>query len=437
MKNLRYSILLVITLFGSSLQAKTFAVVIGINEYMYQTSLDGAVNDAKDIYAALKENAVAKQDIHLLTNKQASKAAIKSAWDDIVTRSSSGDTLIVTYAGHGSQVPDIGSEPDEEDGLDEAFLLSAYKEVGAKASEHMIIDDEWYRWFNSVTDRQIVFVADACHSGTMTRSLSAGTLKSRSQKISTTAIAPSEHADIDIKNKHIHPNHVTFFAATPENMDSYERNIKGEARGALSYAFAEAVRGAADNGDKVLRKQELEIYLYNAITQLTQGINVQIPQIIPEGLFAEKPLIQLKRSAKTDNHKAKKSLNVYFSKGQQNTSGSRVQINIDNARYPYLTLYNLAGNGTLQFLWPVNADDSPRIATDRPFILPLSVDTIQGEEQLIAILSKQKQTELHQLLTEKNNAKIDNAFDKRLSTILADQAYDIKRIKHSVKGTAL
>ena len=77
-------------------------------------------------------------------------------------------------------------------------------------------------------------------------------------------------------------------------MDSYERRIDGKARGALSYAFAAAVRGAADNGDKVLRKQELDIYVYNTITRLTAGTNKQIPQIIPEGLFAEKALIHFK-----------------------------------------------------------------------------------------------------------------------------------------------
>ena len=185
-------IMLLSTSLSTSLSAKTFAVVIGIDTYAHLDSLEGAVNDANDIYAALNENAVARGDIHFLSNKKATKAAIKSAWDDMVTRSSRGDTLIVSYAGHGSQVPDIGSEPDEADGLDEVFLLSDYGEASSNAREHMIIDDEWYRWFSAVEDRQVVFVADSCHSGTMTRTLSTDSLKSRSQKISTVAIPPPD-----------------------------------------------------------------------------------------------------------------------------------------------------------------------------------------------------------------------------------------------------
>ena len=112
-------------------------------------------------------------------------------------------------------------------------------------------------------------------------------------------------------------------------------------------------------------------------------------------------------------------------------------IKIDHAPYPYLTLYNLAGNGTIQFLWPLTAKDKPRIATDRPFSLKLSVDNIQGEEQLIALLSQQKQTELHQFLAQRNNTRIDNNFDETLSKLLADQIYDIKRVQHHVKGRSL
>lgn len=140
--------------------AKTFALVMGIDDYT-NMPLDGAVNDAQDIYNALIKHAADVNDVTFLTNKKATKPAIQAAWDKMVRDSARGDTLLVTYAGHGSQVPD--QDGDEEDGLDEVFLLSEYREASVDAEQQMIRDDEWYRWFKAAKGRQVVFVADACH----------------------------------------------------------------------------------------------------------------------------------------------------------------------------------------------------------------------------------------------------------------------------------
>lgn len=71
---------------------------------------------------------------------------------------SAGDTFFLSYAGHGSQVPDITN--DEGDGLDETWCLY----------DAQMVDDEllmlWSRFKAGV---RVLIVSDSCHSGTVFR----------------------------------------------------------------------------------------------------------------------------------------------------------------------------------------------------------------------------------------------------------------------------
>ena len=69
-----------------------------------------------------------------------------------------GDIFLVTYSGHGGQVPDRNN--DEDDHLDETLCLY----------DGQLIDDELYeRWAAFNTGVRILVLCDSCHSGTVTR----------------------------------------------------------------------------------------------------------------------------------------------------------------------------------------------------------------------------------------------------------------------------
>ena len=93
--------------------AGTSALVIGINDYTAVPSLDGAANDAQDIAAALSRNGTSR--VLLLTNRDATKANIVNAWNTLVRDAEPGDTIFVTYAGHGAQLRELKAG-DERDG---------------------------------------------------------------------------------------------------------------------------------------------------------------------------------------------------------------------------------------------------------------------------------------------------------------------------------
>lgn len=125
--------------------AETLALVVGIDQYRYKPALKGAVNDARAIRAALEAAGV--RDIVLLLDDQATREAIRDAWNRQVAKAQPGDTLIFTYAGHGGQEPER-IPGNEADGKDETLVLGGFRET-RPGNGQRIVDDELDQWFRA------------------------------------------------------------------------------------------------------------------------------------------------------------------------------------------------------------------------------------------------------------------------------------------------
>jgi hypothetical protein len=69
-----------------------------------------------------------------------------------------GDILLLTYSGHGGQIPDVNG--DESDDADETWVLY----------DRQVLDDELYVAYSAFpADTRIAVFSDSCHSGTVTR----------------------------------------------------------------------------------------------------------------------------------------------------------------------------------------------------------------------------------------------------------------------------
>jgi hypothetical protein len=262
---------------------RLYGLVVGIDDYRgTMNDLKGAVNDADGIAGALRDAGAG--EVRLLTNGAATKAAIRDTWFALVKEAAPGDTIVFSYAGHGGQEPEPPGRNGEADHLNENFILGNYEPAGANSVER-IVDDEMYAWLKAADDKgvEVVFVADSCHSGTMTRSAGSSVIRYRTGTFADPDLAddllklPDPSAatmtEDDFKN-------VTFVAATQDNMLTPELVIDGEPHGALSWAFARAVRGAADrDGDGRLSQQELLAYIVPAVE--AQAENQQQPGIEP------------------------------------------------------------------------------------------------------------------------------------------------------------
>jgi hypothetical protein len=95
----------------------------------------------------------------VLLGADATRANVLPALTELVAATRYGDRLVVTYSGHGTQVPDrSGDEPDRKD---EAVCLDDFQATGVTGDDelHAILSRRSY-------GARIAVILDSCNSGT-------------------------------------------------------------------------------------------------------------------------------------------------------------------------------------------------------------------------------------------------------------------------------
>jgi caspase domain-containing protein len=244
------------TALAQARRPRLHAMVVGINTYYGRASrgqvpnLLGCINDAKDIAEQVARLDPGSLRVLGARNEPVTRAAFLSAWQDMLATAGEGDTLLLTYSGHGGQI--LALCPDnEEDGLDETLVLSGFDIGQARDSAEHIVDDELAQLFATAAAKRllVVFVADSCFSGTVYRSVEAAA-NVRYRTVRSYELARgAASADACSAAAPEDPPNLLFLSGSQENEVVPEINIGGQWRGALSYAVARALEGrAASNG---------------------------------------------------------------------------------------------------------------------------------------------------------------------------------------------
>jgi hypothetical protein len=119
--------------------------------------LFGCINDANAMEAICSSRGFSTEK---LIDGQATADAIIGAIGQAAHNLSPGDTFLISYSGHGSQVPD--ETGDSETGLDQTWV----------AFDRMVVDHELYNlWSQFEPGVRIEVFSDSCHSGTVIREL--------------------------------------------------------------------------------------------------------------------------------------------------------------------------------------------------------------------------------------------------------------------------
>jgi len=146
---------------ASTPKATGLSVHIGLNavDPAHYAGWSGPLNaceqDANDM-AEISEKSGIKSKVLLTQNGTRSKAlsAIRAAAKQL----KKGDFFLLTYSGHGGQVPDVTGE--EDDKQDETWCLF----------DGELIDDELYLELSRfATGVRVLVLSDSCHSGTVTK----------------------------------------------------------------------------------------------------------------------------------------------------------------------------------------------------------------------------------------------------------------------------
>jgi len=251
------------------------ALVIGIDAYQYVPQLRGAVADARDLEGALRQAGV--KDLTALIDAAADRESIMRTLDGLVARSQAGDLVVLTIAGHGVQEPEHvkGSQPD---GMDDVFVLAGFNPSTAAGMRQRIIGTE----FNHIIKQfeahgaRVMFVADACHGGGLAREIDPRAAEMTYRQAPRYSLAADDLKPISTASDafltDIDFRQTEFLAAVDRKTKAPEVRVPGVPgfRGALSYAVARALEGAADqNQNGQVTQDELFSYVHQVAYQLS------------------------------------------------------------------------------------------------------------------------------------------------------------------------
>ena len=249
------------------------ALVIGIDAYQHVRQLKGSVADARDIEGALRS--MGTTDVVTLIDAQANRANLLQSISDLVQRTNAGDQIILSIAGHGAQEPETvkGSEPD---GMQDVFLLPGF-EPTPEGSKQRILASEFNHFIKQFELRgaKVLFVADTCHGGGMTREVDPRAAEMSFRQVPTYTLTLDKLTPVTNEADPVTAldlDRTIFLAAVDRNTKAPEVKIPSidGLRGALSYAVARALEGNADaDHDGRITLKELFANVRQVVYQLS------------------------------------------------------------------------------------------------------------------------------------------------------------------------
>jgi hypothetical protein len=238
------------------------AILVGINKFANyaQFTLNGCVNDAKDMAAMYKDLLGFKaSEITMLTDAKATKANIMSNLKAAVADAKRGkiNYIVFSLSSHGTQMDDVSG--DEPDGMDEAFVPYDIAEKNGKWDPaHIICDDELHDLFASLPNNVLLEAyLDTCHSGSGLRGAEFGLHAPRAR-----FIAPPDHEFTKKKTakmrgfklnrkEEVAGRHHILWTGCKSNETSADAYFDGRYNGAFTYYFIKVMR---DTKNKLSRK---------------------------------------------------------------------------------------------------------------------------------------------------------------------------------------
>lgn len=242
-------------------KGQTWAIVVGISDYLYLPKLQFAHRDA-EIFAGylIDEQKVPADNVRLYLNNRATANNVVSEFKQILEKVKTGDKVYFYFAGHGDNETVKGKEFS-------VLLLHGIKErdyvLGNDYIEMQLIN-QW------ITDLRLkgastIFIADACHSGA--NLLVGGISGTQSTQQALKDVVKAE----------------TKLLSCQVGQLSLEGKQWSGGRGNFSYHLISGLMGLADGyaddvKDGIIKYDELENYLIKEVNKEARP-NSQKPEI--------------------------------------------------------------------------------------------------------------------------------------------------------------
>ncbi|MFI5221877.1 MAG: caspase domain-containing protein [Bacteroidia bacterium] len=233
---------------------KTYALIVGISKYQNPKipSLQFADKDADIFRQYLISSGVDSNNITILLNEKATSGEFWSSIAFLVDIVKKDDRLILYFSGHG----DFETKNINKD----AYLLT-YESPDVMYVRSAVPVYHLQSWLETFSSKgvQVIFIADACHSGNL-----AGGREGKQALVATL----KENWKSEIKILSCQPGEL-----------SLEGNQWGGGRGLFSFELTNALAGHADkNGDGEVSLGELNRYLNLKVPEQADPLP-QYPQV--------------------------------------------------------------------------------------------------------------------------------------------------------------
>ena len=299
---LRLAAALLVLLVGNvaGAHADLRAIVMGVDAYQTERHLHGSVNDARGVAAAVRPMAAG---LTLLLDAQVTRDAVLRAWSQTLAASRPGDTILVTFSGHGGRER-VRVSKQAPLGFREFWVMADFDRHSPEGVGRRILSSEVANWTDQAEAAHVklLLLADHCYAGTIYRSIGVDSLGIRSIPLLVDGDIPADDQPPNISELKAAPPPpgVTSLAADTSDKPVSEFRITGtgEVHGALSFAFAEALTGERKfvdpSGDGRITRGALLNFLEAKVAQMSDGTqDAQLRPADPE----DEVLFALPRSA--------------------------------------------------------------------------------------------------------------------------------------------
>ncbi|NKK77487.1 trypsin-like serine protease [Rhizobium leguminosarum] len=382
------------------------ALLIGIDDYeMREAKLTGSATDVKAMQVFLANTlAYRPEQIHTLTNRKATREAILAEIDDwLVRQSTPGSRVFLYFSGQGSE--EMGVEATTSPTL-VAADAKLVREAGKVTVTNQIRETEIAARLNSLKDRRVTLLIDACHVGPGSRSAVAapsGTVRCLGPALA--ALEPPNKSGKEAKFSFGGENSIVWSAVNAGQWALVDREAK-PALGVFTRHFIEGVQdGVARAADKpnvsnaalldyVRRKSDeycrthAEDCRFTPVPQF-YGQPDALGRDVITGEEAKTPVAAVENTLKSDNEAG---VAVDVLPGTAVSIGDKVAMRVSTKKSGYLILVDIDASGKLTQLYPnkrsmglkpsAKSGDN-RLDPARPVVVPDARNPYTGFEYVV------------------------------------------------------
>lgn len=229
--------------------SRLYVLVIGINKYKNKKyDLNYALADATGFKEAIEKGSASifsNTNLVFIGDDNATKEGITAALDKIKTTATAKDVFIFYYAGHGVM------NDKKEFYLVPTDVTQLYGADGALAQKG-VSANQLQQYSKDIKAQKQLFILDACQSAAALEQIISARGAAEEKAIAQLARSTGTH----------------WLTASGSSQFASEFSQLGH--GAFTYCLLEALKGAADNGDKKISIKELDTYLQMTVPEVTE-----------------------------------------------------------------------------------------------------------------------------------------------------------------------